>query len=257
MGVSIDLYKAIDDNDKFVVISLNHIDESNKEKDRKEAFDEFFVRLHYKLLPESEVKRKKRAGYFYRWAIKSFRYAANRLGEKDNDRKDLLSGVVVSDLETALKLGIKKPKVYYELGNAYRELEKFYEAINNYTQAIELDFQYAKECYFYRGDCHYARAKEFYYLGEYDKAKEYCDNAIRDFKSAMPKFEDKIYDELKNTNLLKLYSFIKKHGSITRNEYKEQFSIDQYKELEKLVKEEKLLKNKRGKINHYILLEGN
>jgi tetratricopeptide (TPR) repeat protein len=172
--------------------------------------NDFFSNLGYANVLAFTGRRNEAHQFYYRCLslkrnTREFSYLLNNAAL---NRETLLdsSNLNVTDaiyfLETAKKLGLETPTVYYFLGRFYSATHNPKEAYSNYNKCLEIDSTY-HECYVYRGQLNMRQNKHSAAIEDLNKATrivgglhlpfKYLYRAEAEFRSKLFKDADKDY----------------------------------------------------------------
>lgn len=204
-------------------------------------FDRFFARLHYYLLPESELIRGQRAHFFYQSGIELY-----GLSDSSPNPEEHLN-LAIHDFKAAADLGFAESDVYYRIGQSYdkhpNRLGYNEQAIEAYRKCLELDPNF--------NGAHRNIGRRYMELESYDEA-------IKEFQlelSLNPRDSD-ARGWLLQARERKMLEYIYENGRITNKEYQILFDVSPNiakEELSSLVEVNKLFRKGRGRGTYYIL----
>ncbi|HIE30399.1 TPA: hypothetical protein EYP66_24325 [Candidatus Poribacteria bacterium] len=206
-------------------------------------FDQFFIRLHYYLLRESQRIREQRAHFYYQSGRELY-----ELSNSSSNPEDYLHWAI-QDFRVAADLGFTEADVYYQIGQSYdkhpnsREYNE--QAIEAYSWCLELNPNFK--------GVHRNRGRRY-------MEQELYDEAIKDFQlelSLNPGDSD-ARDWLLQARERKMLEYIYEQGRITNRDYRKLFEVSRSiatKELSLLVEANKLVRKGTGRGTYYILPE--
>ncbi len=147
-------------SDKYKIYPSNN--------DYQDTFDSFYLSVPFDTL-DSLMKYYESEGYNY-LVKENYEEAYSFLIKSHNIKKEVLS-------ETDLRLG----NSYVNLGVLYYNTWRFEEALASYKEA-EIIYRRIDSNYYDLGSVYINQAIVFRILGDYEKAKIYCNNGIRIYK---------------------------------------------------------------------------